>query len=193
MDELTELRDADPDAAWNIVALLDQRYRRGQMPAELFRSIELKIAQRDLDSAEYGTTISLELATDRSASSQRRPGERAPATASASDDHAAPTVAEVGCVLRNRYVLESRLGSGGMGTVFKALDRYRCDLPEDNRYIAIKFLHREAGSGPDGLSNLRREFYCAQPSRIAVSSKYTNSTGTEISSSSPWSCSRANC
>jgi serine/threonine protein kinase len=162
LDELTELRDADPDAAWNVVALLDQRYRRGQMPAELFRSIEMKIAQRDLASAEYGTTISLELATDRSASNQRRPGELAPATTSSSGDHTAPKVAEVGCVLRNRYVLESRLGSGGMGTVFKALDRYRCDLPEDNRHIAIKFLHQEADSGPDGLSNLRREFYCAQ-------------------------------
>ncbi len=160
LDELTSLRDADPDAAWNVVALLDQRYRRGQMPAELFRSIELKIAQRDLDNAEYGTTISLELATDRGASNPRRSGESA--TTSASAEHAAPKIAEVGCVLRNRYVLESRLGSGGMGTVFKALDRYRCDLPDDNRHIAIKFLHREADSGPEVLSNLRREFYCAQ-------------------------------
>jgi serine/threonine protein kinase len=163
LDELTDLRDADPDAAWNVVALLDQRYRRGQMPAELFRSIESKIAQRHLDSTEYGTTISLELPTDRSASNRHRAAESAPsATTSSSGDYAGPTVAEVGCVLRNRYVLESRLGSGGMGTVFKALDRYRCDLPEDNRHIAIKFLHQEAGSGPEVLSNLRREFYCAQ-------------------------------
>src|ERR1039458_5776287 len=49
------------------------------------------------------------------------------------DDRSASPVPEVGRVLRNRYVLERRLGSGGIGTVFKAMDRYRCDLAEDNR------------------------------------------------------------
>ena len=78
------------------------------------------------------------------------------------DDRSAPPVPEIGRVLRNRYVLESRLGSGGMSTVFKAMDRYRCDLPEDNRHVAIKFLHEKTGSHPDVLSNLRHEFYCAQ-------------------------------
>ncbi len=78
------------------------------------------------------------------------------------DDRSASSVPEIGRVLRNRYVLESRLGSGGMGTVFKAMDRYRCDLPEDNRHVAIKFLHEETDSRPEVLSNLRREFYCAQ-------------------------------
>jgi len=77
-------------------------------------------------------------------------------------DRSASPVPEIGRVLRNRYVLESRLGSGGMGTVFKAMDRYRCDLPEGNRHVAIKFLHEETDSRPEVLSNLRREFYCAQ-------------------------------
>jgi serine/threonine protein kinase len=49
-----------------------------------------------------------------------------------------------------------------MGTVFKAMDRYRCDLPKDNRYVAIKFLHEDTGGRPEVLSNLRHEFYCAQ-------------------------------
>jgi serine/threonine protein kinase len=70
--------------------------------------------------------------------------------------------AEIGRVLRNRYVLEARLGRGGMGTVFKALDRYRCDLPEDNRHVAIKFLHESAAGRPEILSSLRSEFHCAQ-------------------------------
>src|SRR5580700_6242932 len=35
---------------------------------------------------------------------------------------------EVGRVLRDRYVIEQRLGKGGKGTVFKALDRYRAAL-----------------------------------------------------------------
>lgn len=69
---------------------------------------------------------------------------------------------EIGRVLRGRYVLESRLGSGGMGTVFKASDNFRCDLPENNRHVAIKILHQDVRSRPDVLANLRREFYCAQ-------------------------------
>jgi serine/threonine protein kinase len=78
------------------------------------------------------------------------------------DDRSVSALPEIGRVLRNRYVLESRLGSGGMGTVFKAMDRYRCDLAEDNQHVAIKFLHEETDSRSEVLSNLRREFYCAQ-------------------------------
>jgi serine/threonine protein kinase len=77
-------------------------------------------------------------------------------------DRSASRVPEVGRVLRNRYVLESLLGRGGMGTVFKAMDRYRRDLPGGNRHVAIKFLNDETGNNPKVLSNLRHEFYCAQ-------------------------------
>src|ERR1700675_4141955 len=59
MAELSSLRQAGADSAWSVVALLDQRYRRGQLPIELFRSIEAKIAQRELGALDYGTTIEL--------------------------------------------------------------------------------------------------------------------------------------
>jgi serine/threonine protein kinase len=78
------------------------------------------------------------------------------------DERSVSPVPEIGRVLRNRYVLESVLGSGGMGTVFKAMDRYRCELPEGNRHVAIKFPNDETGNHPRILSNLRHEFYCAQ-------------------------------
>jgi serine/threonine protein kinase len=174
--ELSALREVDPDSAWNVVALLDQRYRRGQMPDDLFRSIERKIAKRDLDTFDYGTTITLDLPTERHvpwnvvtvpAPDDHLPIASAPQTTPLSpadrvNGRSASPAPEIGRVLRDRYVLESRLGSGGMGTVFKAMDRYRCDLPEGNRRIAIKFLHEETDSRPEGLPSLRREFYCAQ-------------------------------
>jgi serine/threonine protein kinase len=71
---------------------------------------------------------------------------------------------EIGRVLRGRYVLERRLGSGGKGTVFKALDRYRTDLPEAQQYVAIKILHAAINDDSRGklLARLRREFYCVQ-------------------------------
>jgi serine/threonine protein kinase len=83
--------------------------------------------------------------------------------ASNSDDapHTA-SLMRVGCVIRNRYVLEERLGIGSKGTVFKALDRYRSDLPEEERYVAIKILHPNAHDRGDLLADFAREFYCAQ-------------------------------
>ena len=84
-------------------------------------------------------------------------------SSNADDGGRAASPVRVGCVIRNRYVLEERVGIGGKGTVFKALDRYRLDLPEeDDRYVAIKILHRPADNRGDLVADLRREFYCAQ-------------------------------
>jgi serine/threonine protein kinase len=67
----------------------------------------------------------------------------------------------VGAVLRDRYVLEARLGSGGRGTVFRALDRFRATLPGAHQYVALKILH--TGDSPEQtLANLRLEFHCGQ-------------------------------
>ncbi len=183
IDELSSLWKAAPDSAWNVIALLAQRYRRGQMPVDLFSSIESKIVQGGLIAVDYDMTINLDLAltTQRDVPDHTRHVPTSPGlgdhrhmdTMAAQGtplktlqvciaDRSASSIPEIGCVLRNRYVLESRLGSGGMGTVFKAMDRYRCDLTEDNRHVAMKFLHDETDSRPEVLANLRREFFCAQ-------------------------------
>ena len=183
IDELSSLWKVAPDSAWNVIALLAQRYKRGQMPVDLFRSIESKIVQGGLGAVDYDMTINLDLAltTQRDVPNHTRHvltspglGDHMHTDTSAAratplkteqvrkEDRSASSVPEIGRVLRNRYVLESRLGSGGMGTVIKAMDRYRCDLTEDNRHVAIKFLHEETDSRPEVLSNLRREFFCAQ-------------------------------
>jgi serine/threonine protein kinase len=78
------------------------------------------------------------------------------------DERRTASPVRVGCVIRNRYVLEERLGIGSKGTVFKALDRYRSDLPEEDRYVAIKILQPNSVNRGDLLADLRREFYCAQ-------------------------------
>jgi serine/threonine protein kinase len=78
------------------------------------------------------------------------------------DDRPFSSPSEIGRVLRDRYVLIDRLGSGGKGSVFKALDRYRADLPEAQQYVAIKILHGTAANRGELLANLRREFYRTQ-------------------------------
>jgi len=57
----------------------------------------------------------------------------------------------IGTVLSGRYRLESKLGSGGMSTVYLAIDETL------DRAVAIKLLHAEISDEPDQLERFRRE------------------------------------
>ena len=65
----------------------------------------------------------------------------------------------VGRILRDRYVIQERLGSGARGAVFKALDRYRSSLPENQQYVA---LHCGADCSEQTIQALTRELHCGQ-------------------------------
>lgn len=69
---------------------------------------------------------------------------------------------EIGRVLRDRYVIQERLGSGGRGTVFRALDRYRSSLPDAEQYVALKVLHAGRDCSEQTIRDLRRELHCGQ-------------------------------
>src|SRR5438034_1951668 len=56
-----------------------------------------------------------------------------------------------GTLLAGRYRLASKLGSGGMSTVYLARDETL------ERWVAIKLLHREISDQPDQLERFRRE------------------------------------
>jgi eukaryotic-like serine/threonine-protein kinase len=57
----------------------------------------------------------------------------------------------IGTVLQGRYRIEARLGSGGMGVVYRG-ERLGLERP-----VAIKFLHREMSTHPDALERFERE------------------------------------
>ena len=57
----------------------------------------------------------------------------------------------IGTLMSGRYRLESKLGSGGMSTVYLAIDETL------GRKVAIKVMHREISDQPDQLERFRRE------------------------------------
>ncbi len=57
----------------------------------------------------------------------------------------------IGTKLNGRYILESKLGSGGMSTVYLARDETL------ERGVAVKVLHREISDQPDQIERFRRE------------------------------------
>jgi serine/threonine protein kinase len=138
-----------PASRPQVVAVINRLRSRDEMPRDLVRFLESKIAVVQLPNGNDDITIDV-----------KRNGV-------VTSSHAVlvgplPSPVEVGDVLRNRYVIEKRLGSGGKGTVFKALDRYRSSLPPPQRYVALKVLHPVVDGRNVMGELLQRELYCAQ-------------------------------
>lgn len=64
---------------------------------------------------------------------------------------------EAGRLLKNRFVLEEKIGSGGMGDVYKALDLRQQEAQERDPYIAIKLLNESFARHKDAFLSLQRE------------------------------------
>jgi serine/threonine protein kinase len=139
---------AEPNSMPRVIALLNRLNARGDIPADLLRLLELRISRGEPVGANDGVTVDL--------------GRNGAVTACIPDRHPILRRVEVGRVLRDRYDIEQCLGTGGKGTVFKALDRYRSSLPPSQRYVAIKLLHECPGNRDETIEALRRELQSAQ-------------------------------
>ncbi len=60
-------------------------------------------------------------------------------------------------VIKGRFELDKLLGVGGMGAVFKALDRRKLEANDSNPYVAIKLLNEDFQKHPDAFVSLQRE------------------------------------
>ncbi|MEZ5549395.1 MAG: protein kinase [Pseudomonadales bacterium] len=60
-------------------------------------------------------------------------------------------------VLKQRFVLEEKLGSGGMGTVFKAKDLRKVEARDRQPFLAIKILNNDFREHPEAFIALQRE------------------------------------
>lgn len=62
-----------------------------------------------------------------------------------------------GGILKGRFVLEERIGAGGMGTVYKARDLRKVEARDRNPYVAVKVLNDDFKKHPDAFIALQRE------------------------------------
>ena len=72
------------------------------------------------------------------------------------------TSVDIGSVVRGRFELESMIGEGGMGVVYRAVDRLHKEMQDRDPYVAIKILNSNLKSHPSALIALQRETRKAQ-------------------------------
>lgn len=132
---------------------------------DLFRSIQMKLAQRELGATTDGLAVDL-YARESPQAAQRHEDELRDEVQNEAPDEPQEVAIEsglpIGCVLRDRYEIVGRLSEGRSGSLYKAMDRLRSEHPAVDAHIAIKVLDPEADNQRDMLSQLRREFYSAQ-------------------------------
>ncbi len=67
-----------------------------------------------------------------------------------------------GIILKDRFELQQPLGEGGMGVVYRAVDRLKVEAGDKNPYLAIKLLASDLRSQRGGFIALQREASKAQ-------------------------------
>ncbi len=75
--------------------------------------------------------------------------------------HFVPSTSREGAVtktvIKGRFELDKLLGVGGMGAVYKALDRRKLEASDSDPYVAIKLLNEDFQKHPDAFISLQRE------------------------------------
>lgn len=86
-------------------------------------------------------------------------------TFSVSPDADRPTVVGAGSIIKDRFILEGRLGQGGMGVVYKARDRIKIEAKDRNPFVAVKVLNEDFKVHPESFIALQRE--CSKAQKLA--------------------------
>ena len=63
----------------------------------------------------------------------------------------------IGSIINNRFVIEELLGAGGMGVVYRVLDRRKQEAQDKDLHVALKILGKDFQSHPQAFVALQRE------------------------------------
>ena len=153
---VSEMLRKSPEAGWELLALVDQYYRRGKINADTFNSLKTCL-QGLLVGTGGGAPTRIPHSMPSAPPAVSTPEAIVP-IATAEEPVLPPRDLSTGDLLRERYRVQGVLGRGGMGTVFAAVDEYRLDRTHGEQRVALKVLHTEVMKRPRLLAELRREF-----------------------------------
>lgn len=172
-----------------VLSGLDAAFRRNELPPHLYFALRTHLQQSDVPTTlalgaatrVSGTTVAASASVSRDSSLpptfhaddvSDAPTRLTPTAGPARMTDSAlsgsaewPSSAEnlkVGDTLKERFVLEEVLGSGGMGVVFKALDLRRREADDHDPYVALKVLNQDFRENPLSFMALQRECKKAQ-------------------------------
>ena len=173
----------DQDVVWDVLAVLDQNYRRGRLDAAQFKRLKSRVERHAMGimppgaaadpTSDLCTIVPTGAVAPEKAklSPAAQPAAQPVARPAAAQAAVQPAAAPLGLQLRDRFVLKELLGEGGMSCVFRASDRQR-EASGDQGHVAIKMLRANMAARPDALRALRLEYDRAQrlahPSIIRV-------------------------
>ncbi len=168
IDSIDALIRGDPEAAWDVLSVVDQTYRLGKIESAAFQMIKTHLVRfalgADREHARRPRVPVLQPAADRRlnltvpVAADPSPPPVTAAMQDAPDRGAAESDLAVGDVLRGRYRITGLLGRGGMGTVFEAVDLDGISAGGGARTLAIKVLHSAVTRRPELFAELRSEF-----------------------------------
>jgi sugar lactone lactonase YvrE len=145
-----------PDTAPGILAAIAAAERAGKIHANDSRALGDWV--RSATTGALRSSPRTAAPTPGDATVMRAPTrpDGAPGSPAPGGQHFAAAVGE-GAVLKNRYLLEKRIGAGGMGVVFRARDLEQQRIGGEEHYVAIKVLQPEFREHPDALRSLYEE------------------------------------
>ncbi|MEP7312216.1 MAG: serine/threonine-protein kinase, partial [Pseudomonadota bacterium] len=172
LQQMQATRHPDPDVVWDVLAILDQNYRRGRLDATQFKRLKARVERHALGSAALGATASAMPQDATSDLCAIVPSAVLAPVEAPQQTRAKPAAAPLGLQLRDRFILKELLGEGGMSCVYRASDRQRESFANQEGQVAIKMLRANLATRPDALRALRLEYDRAQrlahPSIIKV-------------------------
>ena len=83
--------------------------------------------------------------------------ENTPDVIALNDDNEIDQKKRTDDVLKNRFELQEKIGSGGMSDVYKAIDRRKLKVNDHHPYVAVQALNLGFRSHPDSFKALRRQ------------------------------------